>query len=47
MTYIGLLNRGPDTSGWAHWIAAVAGGTSPQRLIEQFLASSEYRGRVL
>jgi len=47
MTYIGLLNRGPDSSGWAYWVAQVNGGTSPQRLIEQFLATPEYAARVL
>lgn len=46
MTYIGLLDRGPDQSGWDFWVRAVNTGTSPQRLIEQFLASTEYRDRV-
>ena len=46
MTYIGLLDRGPDQSGWDFWVRAVNTGTSPQRLIEQFLAGTEYRDRV-
>lgn len=47
MTYIGLLDRGPDASGWSFWLGRVQAGTSPQRLIEQFLAAPEYRRRVL
>jgi hypothetical protein len=47
MTYIGLLGRAPDAGGYAYWVGEVERGVSPQRLIEQFLASSEYRGRVL
>lgn len=47
MTYVGLLDRGPDPGGWAHWTGLLARGTSPQRLIELFLATPEYRGRVL
>ncbi len=46
-TYIGLLDRAPDAGGWTYWVTAVNGGTSPQRLIEQFLNTSEYRNRVL
>lgn len=45
MTYAGLLRRRPDPSGWAHWVKAVQGGTSVQRLIAQFFTSSEYRRR--
>lgn len=45
MTYAGLLQRKPDPSGWAYWVAKVEGGTSVQRLIAQFFASSEYRRR--
>ncbi|HEX7133534.1 MAG TPA: FG-GAP-like repeat-containing protein [Iamia sp.] len=48
MTYIGLLNRAPDAAGFDFWVDQVEQrGVSPQRLIEQFLASSEYRNRVL
>jgi hypothetical protein len=47
MTYIGLLDRGPDASGWSFWLGRVQAGTSPQRLIEQFLTAPEYRRRVL
>jgi hypothetical protein len=47
MTYVGLLDRGPDQEGWDHWVARVAAGTRPQRLIELFLASPEYADRVL
>lgn len=45
MTYAGLLRRSPDSSGWAYWVPKVQGGTSIQRLIAQFFASSEYRRR--
>ena len=45
MTYAGLLRRRPDASGWTYWVAKVGGGTSVQRLIAQFYASSEYRRR--
>ena len=45
MTYAGLLRRKPDASGWTYWVAKVSGGTSVQRLIAQFFASSEYRRR--
>ncbi|MCU1355711.1 MAG: hypothetical protein JWM89_1129 [Acidimicrobiales bacterium] len=45
MTYAGLLRRRPDASGWTYWVAKVGGGTSIQRLIAQFFASSEYRRR--
>jgi hypothetical protein len=48
MTYIGLLDRAPDAGGFAYWIDQVERlGVSPQRLIEQFLNTSEYRNRVL
>lgn len=45
MTYAGLLRRRPDSSGWSFWVARVRAGTSIQRLIAQFFASSEYRRR--
>lgn len=45
MTYAGLLRRKPDSSGWTYWVAKVDAGTSVQRLIAQFYASSEYRRR--
>lgn len=47
MAYVGLLDRAPDQSGWDHWVAQVGRGVSSQRLIELFLASAEYRDRVL
>jgi len=47
MTYVGLLDRGPDQDGWDYWVARVATGTRPQRLIELFLGTSEYADRVL
>lgn len=46
MTYIGLLDRAPDSGGWTYWVGQVSTGVSPQRLIEQFLNSPEYRTRV-
>ncbi|MFN8017987.1 MAG: DUF1501 domain-containing protein [Acidimicrobiales bacterium] len=45
MTYAGMLRRRPDAAGWTYWVAKVRGGTSIQRLIAQFFASSEYRRR--
>jgi len=45
MTYAGLLRRAPDASGYAFWVDKVRKGTSIQRLIAQFFASPEYRGR--
>jgi uncharacterized protein (DUF1501 family) len=45
MTYVGLLRRRPDPSGWTYWVGKVGSGTSVQRLIAQFFASSEYRRR--
>jgi hypothetical protein len=47
MTYIGLLDRAPDAGGFDYWVDQVEGGVSLQRLIEQFLNTSEYRDRVL
>lgn len=47
MTYIGLLDRGPDPGGWNYWIGQVNRGISVQRLIALFLDSPEYRERVL
>lgn len=47
MTYIGLLGRAPDAQGFDFWIREVERGVSPQRLIEQFLNTPEYRERVL
>ncbi len=46
MTYIGLLDRAPDAGGYDYWVDQVERGVSPQRLIEQFLNSTEYRDRV-
>lgn len=45
MTYAGLLRRRPDSSGWTYWVSRVRSGTSIQRLIAQFFASTEYRRR--
>jgi uncharacterized protein (DUF1501 family) len=45
MTYAGLLQRKPDSSGWSYWVPRVQGGTSVERLIAQFFVSSEYRRR--
>lgn len=46
MTYIALLARGPDQSGWDFWVAQTDRGVRPQRLIAQFLNTEEYRQRV-
>ena len=45
MTYAGLLRRSPDAGGLTYWAAQVRRGTSIQRLIAQFFASTEYAKR--
>ncbi len=47
MIYVGLLARGPDQGGWDYWAPRAETGTPVQRLIELFLNSGEYKGRVL
>lgn len=47
MTYIALLDRGPDRTGWDYWVAQTDRGVRPQRLIAQFLNTPEYQARVL
>lgn len=45
MTYVGLLQRSPDRSGWAYWVPKVQAGTSVGSLVAQFFGSAEYRRR--
>lgn len=45
MTYAGMLRRSPDSGGFDYWVAQVQAGTSVQRLIAQFFASTEYGRR--
>ncbi len=47
MTYMGMLRRGPDASGFSYWVQYIDGGNSGLALIDQFLASPEYRARFL
>lgn len=46
MTYLGMLARSPDASGYTFWVDRVRAGTSAEGLIAQFLASAEYLDRV-
>lgn len=46
MTYVGMLRRSPDTTGYAWWLAEVnAGRTTVLNLINGFLNSPEYAAR--
>lgn len=47
MSYMGMLRRAPDASGFSFWVGYVDQGNSPLALIEGFLASTEYRKRFL
>lgn len=47
MAYLGLLARSPDAGGFDFWLDQARRGISPEALIGQFLASAEYRARVL
>lgn len=45
MTYAGLLRRSPEATGLTFWVDQIRRGSSIQRLVAQFFASDEYRGR--
>lgn len=45
MTYLGMLNRVPDASGWAYWVPATRRGNL-DHLVTGFQVSPEYRRRV-
>ena len=45
MTYVGLLRRAPEQTGFDHWLAQLKGGASIVELIESFLRSPEYNRR--
>ena len=45
MTYVGLLRRAPEQTGFDHWLAQLQGGASIVGLIESFLRSPEYNRR--
>jgi hypothetical protein len=47
MTYVALLARAPEQSGFDFWVAEVDRGRSIRDLIGAFLAASEYRGRFV
>jgi len=45
MTYIGLLRRSPDQTGFDFWVATLDSGGSGLGLIDGFLVSAEYAAR--
>lgn len=45
MTYVGMLRRAPDASGYAYWVDLVRKGTSIRSLVRLFFTSAEYRRR--
>ena len=45
MTYLGMLDRAPDTSGFSYWVGQARRG-SLATLITGFQRSPEYRQRV-
>jgi len=45
MTYIGLLRRSPDQSGYNYWVGLMENGTPGLGLIDRFLISDEYQAR--
>jgi len=45
MTYIGLLRRSPDQSGFDYWVNIIDQGATGLGLIDGFLYSTEYQGR--
>ena len=45
MTYIGLLRRAPEQSGFDYWVEHMESGGSGLGLIDGFLASAEYAAR--
>lgn len=45
MTYAGLLRRSPEAGGLTYWVDQIRKGSSIQRLVAQFFASTEYRNR--
>jgi hypothetical protein len=45
MTYIGLLRRSPDQSGYNYWVGLMENGTPGLGLIDGFLISDEYQVR--
>ncbi len=47
MMYLGMLRREPDAGGFAFWVGYRDSGNSGLALIDEFLASAEYRGRFM
>lgn len=45
MSYLGMLNRVPDPSGWSYWVTATRRGNL-DHLVTGFQVSPEYRRRV-
>jgi hypothetical protein len=45
MTYVGMMRREPDTSGFDYWVAHVRSGVSIGELIKLFFLSDEYKKR--
>ncbi len=47
MTYLGMLQRAPDSGGYAYWVNYLDAGSSGLALINSFLGAAEYRQRFL
>jgi Domain of unknown function (DUF1906)/Domain of unknown function (DUF4214) len=47
LTYVGMLQRRPDNSGYAYWVGRIDSGVTAQSMISGFLSSTEYRKRFL
>ena len=45
MTYLGMLDRAPDASGFTYWVSQARRGALVN-LITGFQRSAEYRNRV-
>jgi hypothetical protein len=46
-TYVGMLQRRPDQSGFDYWVGRINSGATTQTMITGFLNSAEYRSRFL
>lgn len=47
MMYMGMLRRGPDEAGYAHWVGYMDAGNPGIALIQGFVDSAEYKARFL
>ncbi|MDQ3147227.1 MAG: DUF4214 domain-containing protein [Actinomycetota bacterium] len=46
MTYMGMLRRAPDRSGYAHWVAMLEAGGDRGALVGSVFGSREYASRL-